>query len=77
MDNCENDNFVAINPVENAIRESQRNCSSHVPVDDLPLEGVVIDLIEEAVYLGDQLSPESKTLLLIPPRGSAQVQLCL
>ncbi len=77
MDNREHDNIVAINPVEDAIRESPHNCSSHVSVDDLPLVGIVIDPVEEAVYLGDQLSPESRTLLLVPPRGSAQVQLCL
>ena len=34
-------------------------------------------LTSSLVYLGDQLSPESRTLLLVPPRGSAQVQLCL
>lgn len=77
MDYREDKNIVAINPVENAIRESLYNCPSHVPVDDLPLVWVVCDPVEDVVYLGDQLSPESGTLLLVPPRGSAQVQLCL
>lgn len=77
MENRENDNIEAINPVENALREFLHNCPSHVPVDDLPLVRVVCDPVEDVPYLGDQISPESRTLLLVPPRGSAQVQLCL
>ncbi len=71
MDNRENDNIGAINPVENAIRESLHDRPSHAPVDDLPLVRVVCDPVEDFVYLGDQLPPEPRTLLLVPPRGSA------
>ena len=76
IDDRKHEDGLALNAVEDAIREPAWNCSPYLAVDDLILHRVHAGAVEKGVDLPHERPAKARTLTLVPLCCLPDVRFC-